>query len=66
MEWPERPVARYVRMVLHWSGLKGMTPAQKQTLRTYYYAKITLIDEYIGQIMKALKEKGLLDNKGIR
>ena len=62
MEWPQNPVARYVRMVLRWSGLKGMTPAQKQTLRTYYYAKITLIDDYIGRIMRVLEEKGSLDN----
>ncbi|MHA2400615.1 MAG: sulfatase family protein, partial [Promethearchaeota archaeon] len=31
-------------------------------LRTFYYAKITLIDDYIGRIMKVLEEKGLLDN----
>ncbi len=65
MDWPEKPVARYVRMVLHWSGLKGMTPAQKQTLRTFYYAKITLIDDYIGRIMEVLEKKGLLDNTWI-
>jgi choline-sulfatase len=65
MDWPEKPVARYVRMVLHWSGLKGMTPAQNQTLRTFYYAKITLIDDYIGRIMEILKKKGLLDNTWI-
>ncbi|MFW9941856.1 MAG: sulfatase [Candidatus Thorarchaeota archaeon] len=65
MEWPQKPIARNVRMVLHWSGLKGMTPVQKQILRTYYYAKITLIDEYIGKIIKALEEKGLLENTWI-
>ena len=65
MEWPQKPVARYVRMVLHWSGLKDMTPAQKQILRTYYYGKITLIDEYIGRIMKTLEKKGLLENTWI-
>ena len=65
MDWPERPIARYVRGVLRWSGLKGMTPIQKQTLQTYYYAKITLIDDYIGRIVKVLEEKGLLDNTWI-
>jgi arylsulfatase len=48
--------------VLKWSGLKGMTAAQSQMLRSFYYAKITLIDEYIGRIIDALAAKGLLEN----
>jgi len=65
LEWPQKPIPRNARRVLNWSGLKGMTPAQNQLLRTFYYAKITLIDEYIGKIMKALEEKDLLDNTWI-
>lgn len=65
LEWPQRPIPGNTRMVLNWSGLKDMTPAQNQLLRTFYYAKITLIDEYIGKIMKALEEKNLLDNTWI-
>ncbi|MFW9872800.1 MAG: sulfatase [Candidatus Thorarchaeota archaeon] len=65
MEWPQKPIPWYVRVVLHWSGLKGMTSAQKQILRTYYYGKITLIDEYIGRIMKIVEERGLLENTWI-
>ncbi|MBL7174465.1 MAG: sulfatase-like hydrolase/transferase [Desulfobacteraceae bacterium] len=65
MDWPEEPVPPYVQMVLAWSGLKEMTPQQKQVLRTFYYGKITLIDEYIGHIVKALEEKGLIDNTWI-
>ena len=65
LEWPQKPIPGNVRRVLNWSGLKGMTPAQNQLLRTFYYAKITLIDEYIGKIMKALEEKDLLDNTWI-
>ncbi len=65
LEWPQKPIPSNSRMVLKWSGLKGMTPAQNQLLKTFYYAKITLIDEYIGKIMKSLEEKGLLDNTWI-
>ncbi|MBW1709189.1 MAG: sulfatase-like hydrolase/transferase [Deltaproteobacteria bacterium] len=65
MDWPKEPLPPYVNMVLNWSGLKGMTPEQKQILRTFYYAKITLIDEYIGLIVKALEEKNMLDNTWI-
>jgi len=62
MDWPGEPVPPYVEMVLKWSVLKAMTPEQKQLLRTFYYGKITLIDEYIGHIMEALDAKGLGDN----
>jgi len=65
LEWPQKPIPSNARMVLNWSGLKDMTPAQNQLLRTFYYAKITLIDEYIGKIMKVLEEKGLMDNTWI-
>ncbi|MBW2063240.1 MAG: sulfatase-like hydrolase/transferase, partial [Deltaproteobacteria bacterium] len=65
MDWPQDPIPVYVDIVLKWSGLKDMTVEQKQILRTFYYAKITLIDEYIGRITKALEEKGLLDNTWI-
>ncbi|MBW2623882.1 MAG: sulfatase-like hydrolase/transferase, partial [Deltaproteobacteria bacterium] len=65
MDWPAEPVPPYVQMVLNWSNLKGMTPEQKQLIRTYYYGKVTLIDEYIGKIYQALEDKGLLDNTWI-
>jgi choline-sulfatase len=65
LEWPQKPIPSNVRMVLNWSGLKNMTPAQNQLLRTFYYAKITLIDEYIGKIIKILEEKDLMDKTWI-
>jgi arylsulfatase A-like enzyme len=42
-----------------------MTAEQMQIMRSFYYAKITLIDYYIGEITKILREKGLLDNTWI-
>ena len=65
LKWPNKPIPRYSRMVLSWSGLKGLTPEQNKLFRTFYYAKITLIDEWIGEIMKALKKKGIMDNTWI-
>jgi len=65
LEWPQKPIPGNARFVLKLSGLKGMTPAQNQLLRTFYYAKITLIDEHIGKIMNALEERDLLDNTWI-
>ena len=66
MEMPREPVPGNVQFVLAWSGLEGkMTKENKQLLSTFYYAKITLIDEYIGKIVKALEERGMLDNTWI-
>lgn len=65
MEGPGEPVPPYSRMVLRWSNLQAMTVEQKQMIRTFYYGKITLIDEYIGRIYQALKDKGMLDNTWI-
>ena len=65
LEKPEKPYPGNITFVLNWSGLEGMTKAQNQLMKTFYYGKITLIDEWIGKIMSALGEKGLLDNTWI-
>ncbi len=65
MEEPGEPLPPYSRMVLRWSNLREMTVEQKQMIRTFYYGKVTLIDEYIGRIYQALKDKGILDNTWI-
>ena len=65
LERPQKPLPSYVKMVLAWSGLHDMTQEQCQLLRTYYYGKISLIDEYIGKILKAVEEKGLSHNTWI-
>ncbi|MHA2130805.1 MAG: sulfatase family protein, partial [Promethearchaeota archaeon] len=65
LEHPKEPFPGNIKFVLTWSGLDGMTKAQNQLMKTFYYGKITLIDEWIGKIMKALDDKGLLDNTWI-
>jgi arylsulfatase len=65
MEWPSKPIPPYVEFVLRWSALDGMTREQKQVMRTHYYGKVTLIDDGIGLILKALEERGMLDNTWI-
>jgi choline-sulfatase len=65
MDTLKPPVSKLVDFVKRWSNLDGMTTRQKQQLLTCYYAKITLIDEQIGGIVKALEQKGLLDNTWI-
>ncbi|MEE8399057.1 MAG: sulfatase-like hydrolase/transferase [Desulfobacterales bacterium] len=41
------------------------TTEQRQQWRVGYYANITLIDEWIGQMLSALEQKGELDNTWI-
>ena len=66
MNAPEEPIPDYVNGVLAWSGIKDiMTRDDKQVMSAYYFAKITLIDEYIGRIMDALKNNGMADNTWI-
>jgi len=66
LESPSEPVPPYVDFVVRWSGqLADMTPAQNQLMQTFYYAKVTMIDERIGDILGALEERGMLDNTWI-
>ncbi|HEC38859.1 MAG TPA: DUF4976 domain-containing protein [bacterium] len=65
LETPKKPYPGNIKFVLNWSGLDGITKAQNQLMKTFYYGKITLIDEWIGKIMSALEEKELLDNTWI-
>ncbi|GAH47720.1 unnamed protein product, partial [marine sediment metagenome] len=65
LQLPGKPYPFYTNFVIKWSNLGEMTPEQMQIMRTYYYAKITMIDERIGDITRALEEKGMLDNTWI-
>lgn len=65
MDRPREPVPPYVQFVTSWSALEGMTVQQKQLLSTFYYGKVTQIDDGIGMILKAMAERGFLDNTWI-
>ncbi|MFW9943019.1 MAG: sulfatase-like hydrolase/transferase [Candidatus Thorarchaeota archaeon] len=65
LQLPGKPYPEYTDFVIKWSNLGEMTPEQMQIMRTYYYAKITMIDERIGDIIRALEAKGILDDTWI-
>lgn len=65
LQLPGKPYPLYTNFVIRWSNLSEMTAEQMQLMRTFYYAKITMIDERIGDITRALEEKGMLDNTWI-
>ena len=62
MDAPEEPVPLNVRRMQKSKNLSGMTVEQKQIMMVNYFAKITLIDHYIGEMLDALEEAGLADN----
>jgi choline-sulfatase len=43
-------------------NMTGWTDEQRRLMKLAYYAKVTLIDHYVGEIMKVLKERGMLEN----
>jgi len=47
------------------AGISNSTEAEVNAFMVLYYAKITLIDDYIGRIIQALEKKGLLANTWI-
>ncbi|MCE2436347.1 MAG: sulfatase-like hydrolase/transferase, partial [Candidatus Latescibacteria bacterium] len=62
MDAPSDPVPLNVRRMQRSKNLSGMTVEQKQIMMVNYFAKITLIDHYIGKMLDALEETGLADN----
>ena len=62
MDAPGDPVPLNVRRMQRSKNLSGMTVEQKQVMMVNYFAKITLIDHYIGEMFDALEEAGLADN----
>ena len=65
MDPPVEPVSPQVKRLLNGSRLQNMTECQNRVMRSYYYAKVSHIDHGIGLVMKALEEKGLMDNTWI-
>ena len=59
------PISPQVQRQMTGSRLQGLKTSQEQLMRLYYYAKVTHIDEGIGQLVDALTAKGLMDNTWI-
>ncbi len=61
------PVAPLVDIMLTHAPAKldQMSAAQNRVMKTYYYAKVSLIDDGIGMVLAALREKRQMDNTWI-
>jgi len=62
---PERPFPRYISNSRTISRSKFLTNDYIKKSKAAYYANVTLIDEKVGEIRKALEKNGLLDNTWI-
>ncbi len=65
MDTPSDPVSPQVLRSLNSGRLKDMTESQNRVMRAYYYAKVSHVDHGIGMVLKALEDKGLMDNTWI-
>lgn len=62
---PDPPISSLVQKKLKDVDLEAMTAEQKKQLWIQYFGKISLIDAHIGELVTALKEKGIYDNTWI-
>ena len=62
--WEQRKQFEYWHLDNHDDGiwLSDATPGKTARLRAHYYGNITMIDEKIGEMVDALRKKGLIDN----
>ncbi|MCY4531431.1 MAG: sulfatase-like hydrolase/transferase [Gammaproteobacteria bacterium] len=61
------PVSQHIDLMLKGAPMKlgQMSEAENRVMKTYYYSKVTLIDDCVGRVIDALEGKGLLDNTWI-
>jgi arylsulfatase A-like enzyme len=64
---PTGPMSPHVEMLLEYAPAKldQMSEAQNRVMKTYYYGKVSLIDDCMGRVLKALEERGLTENTWI-
>ncbi|MEM7363788.1 MAG: sulfatase-like hydrolase/transferase [Pseudomonadota bacterium] len=65
MEEPTGPISPQVARQIRAGRLDGMTESHSRVMRTYYYAKVALIDHAVGLVVDALRNAGELDNTWI-
>lgn len=61
------PVSPLADMLLTYAAanLDHMSAAQNRVMKSYYYSKVSLIDDAIGMVLNALEDTGALDNTWI-
>ena len=64
---PTGPVSPQVEMLLNGAPQKldHMSEAENRVMKSYYYAKVTLIDDCVGRVVAALENRGWMDDTWI-
>jgi arylsulfatase len=64
---PSGPVSPHVAQLLKYAPMKldHMSEAENKVMKSYYYSKVTLIDDCVGRVIAALEASGELDNTWI-
>jgi len=64
---PVTPPSPHAQQLIQGAPAKlgTMGESQNRVMKTYYYGKVSLIDDCLGMIYKALEDKGVLDNTWI-
>ncbi len=65
MDVPEPPISPLVSQLLGMSHLGDMGEIQNRVMRSYYFGKVTLVDDGIGQVVQALEKAGRLGDTWI-
>lgn len=66
MEKPGEPIPDYTKKIQMISApLSDMTMEEMKRMRWLYYAKVSLIDECVGKVIKALEQRGMMENTWI-
>ena len=66
-EKPRGPASPHVQQLLQHAPAKldHMSEAENRVMKSYYYSKVTLIDDCIGRVVNALEQQGLMENTWI-
>ena len=61
------PVSPHVELLLQGAPQKldHMSEAENRVMKSYYYAKVTLIDDCVGRVVAALENRGWMDDTWI-
>ena len=62
---PSEPMPEYLRHSKRMSGLDGVDEEYLTKLKVAYYAGVTLIDDYVGKIVSALRDRDMLEHTWI-
>ncbi len=62
LDHPQEPVSELIRGSQKFQNVTHITPEQQRRFQQSYYAKVTLVDRAVGDLLDALEARGFLEN----